>query len=272
MGAGLKGMVHRAFRALGFDIRAAGRLETYVRECEAERRWRDLAWLRALALVDVIDIGANTGQFARDIRGLLPQVRVHAFEPLPDVHDGLVRTLAQLGNAHAYPYGLGDVDMETMMHRHAYSPASSILTMTARQQAELSHARPEVLSAGGEMPIRVRRLDAVAEEIGVRSPYLVKIDTEGYEDRVIRGGAATLRGAAVVIIETSLYELYAGQALFDTIHALMRELDFVYAGCWSDHRAAQDGLVIQQDSIFLPRGMANQRLAVRAAAPEAVSP
>jgi hypothetical protein len=87
----------------------------------------------------------------------------------------------------------------------------------------------------------------------------VKLDTEGYEDRVIKGGPKTISGASVVIVETSFYELYEGQPLFEDINRIMRDIDFYYAGCWFSNRVMPDGLILQQDSIYLPVSFAAAR-------------
>ena len=49
-------------------------------------------WLLGAGIGTLIDVGANKGQFASAIRALLPDVRIFAFEPVPDCHRALAET------------------------------------------------------------------------------------------------------------------------------------------------------------------------------------
>ena len=81
---------------------------------------------------------------------------------------------------------------------------------------------------------------------------LIKIDVQGSEDKVIRGGQKTLRRAKAVIVETSFTELYDGQPLFHDIYEGLRSLGFSYSGSWApDLKNPLDGSHLQQDSIFV---------------------
>ena len=81
---------------------------------------------------------------------------------------------------------------------------------------------------------------------------LLKIDTQGYEDNVIRGAGSVLDHVEVIIVETSFGELYEGQPLFADDYELLHERGFVYAGSWmSDALDRRDGSHLQQDSIFV---------------------
>ena len=68
-----------------------------------------------------------------------------------------------------------------------------------------------------EEPVEVRRLDDLVreEEIALRPPVLMKIDVQGYEDRVIEGAGAVMDRIDTMIVEMSLVSLYEGQILFE---------------------------------------------------------
>ena len=50
-----------------------------------------LKWLEKYDIKTIIDIGAHTGQFAKEIREKLPQARIYSFEPLKDCYQKLVQ-------------------------------------------------------------------------------------------------------------------------------------------------------------------------------------
>ncbi|MFN8465859.1 MAG: FkbM family methyltransferase [Caldilineaceae bacterium] len=53
--------------------------------------------------------------------------------------------------------------------------------------------------------------------LNLEVPYMVKIDVQGFEDKVLLGGELTIRHASMLIIETSFQVLYEGQALFGDV-------------------------------------------------------
>ncbi len=102
---------------------------------------------------------------------------------------------------------------------------------------------------------RVNMLDAVVADL-IRDGHpahpelLVKIDVQGFEGEVIRGGEAVLGRAKIVIVETTFVELYVGQPLFGTIHEQLSRLGFAFQGNLSQLWNPEDGRILQADSLY----------------------
>ena len=60
----------------------------------------------------------------------------------------------------------------------------------------------------GTERVPVRRLDALAAELGLRGPSVLKIDVEGEEASVLRGAGAFLGADQAVLLSTHSRELY----------------------------------------------------------------
>ena len=73
--------------------------------------------------------------------------------------------------------------------------------------------------------IEVRRLSNVVRELNLRDPLLLKLDVQGFEDRVIAGGEDVVARAKIIIIEVSFQPLYEGGPLSDD-DRLLREHGF----------------------------------------------
>jgi hypothetical protein len=101
--------------------------------------------------------------------------------------------------------------------------------------------------------VDVNTLDNIAQELDLEADVLLKIDVQGYEDRVIMGSQKTLTKVKVIIIETSFHELYEGQPLFADIYELLHKQGFIYSGSWGELKSPLDGTPLQQDSIFIRR-------------------
>lgn len=203
-------------------------------------------WLRNLDIKTVLDVGANTGQFATLIREILPQCDIYSFEPLGDCFEKLRSLQGRLGRFHAIKCALGEEDTEVDMHRSEFSPSSSVLAMRGL------HARlfPHTARTWVER-VQMRKLDDVAAELEIRDNLLIKIDVQGYEDRVIRGGTQVVTRAKVLIVEVSFQPLYESQPLFDSIYQMLDERGFKYAGSMDQLTSPVDGSIVQCDAIFL---------------------
>ena len=67
-----------------------------------------LGWLPTYHINTIIDVGANVGQFAQEIRLVLPQAFVYSFEPLLDCYHQLVGNMSGDQKCKAFNVALGD--------------------------------------------------------------------------------------------------------------------------------------------------------------------
>jgi len=208
---------------------------------------RMFQWLEQYNINTVIDIGANTGDFAVMMHGVLPRATVYAFEPLQECYDRLVANMAGIKSSEAFPFALGDSETRADIRRSSYSPASSFLRFS-----ELLHATFPYTTDCTLQPVQVRRLDTVArEDLKLVDNVLIKIDVQGYEDKVIAGGLDTISRAAVLVVETCFCELYEGQPLFPAIYESLVRLGFSYGGSLEQTTNPVDGRVMWSDSVFV---------------------
>ena len=206
----------------------------------------DTLWLRTLDIKTVLDIGANTGQFARHIRHLLPEAMIYSFEPLAECFEELKAAFAEADKFTAFNVALSDQTGELPFERNEYSQSSSFLRM-----ADLHRQAFPFTKNTDPVAVRARRLDDLSREIVIQEPLLVKIDVQGYEDHVLRGGEVAIRRARVIVVETSFRALYEGQPLFDDIYRKLVSWRFVYGGALNQLCSPQDGRPLQEDSIFI---------------------
>jgi FkbM family methyltransferase len=230
-------IVRKAFLSLGIDIRRV--------------KPNQLTWLKNQDIKTVFDIGANTGQFATEIHSILPEATTYSFEPLKDCYEQLCRNMRKLSRFRAFNLALGDRDCEMEIHRSKFSPSSSLLPVTELSERLFPYTRVESIEK-----IKVMRLDEVARGLCCAENILVKIDVQGYEDKVILGGKETISKAKVLLVETSFSALYEGQPLFDEMYDVLRNMGFSYAGNLEQIKSPADSRVIQSDSIFLNRRFA----------------
>lgn len=205
--------------------------------------------LRNAGIHTVIDVGANIGQFAKYIRSMLPEARVVCFEPLPAPFQELSAWAnKQKGRVSVHNVALGEKDGLVEMFQHSdFSPSSSLLHSTP-----VSHSYYPFTKRETPVEVRLASLDNVLDhfEITLEPGILIKLDAQGYEDRVIRGARRTFAKASACISEIDFDTLYAGQCTFSEVWRLLDDLGYRYAGNF-DQTYAIDGHVIFADALFI---------------------
>ena len=83
------------------------------------------------------------------------------------------------------------------------------------------------------------------------APDFIKIDVQGYELEVLKGGRETLSKADAVLIELSLIEINRNCPLLDEALAFMRAEGFVAYDVLEIHRRPLDGAMNQIDFVFV---------------------
>jgi len=203
-------------------------------------------WLLGAGIGTLIDVGANKGQFASAIRALLPDVRIFAFEPVPDCHRALAEAFRADSAFSAYNVALGDGHGHLEFFQNAFTKSSSALAMT-----DLHVQAFPWTGSSTRIQVELRRLDDYADAVGGRGRTLLKIDTQGYELEVLKGASRTLDRIDYILVETSFVPLYEGQANFRDVYAFLTGRGFEYAGSFEQMMSPLDGTVLQADGLFV---------------------
>lgn len=233
-----KRVVKKTFNLLGLDV---------IRISNSPRH--SLLGLKTLSIKTIIDVGANIGQFGRFVSNFFPDACLYCFEPLPEPFKELSQWAeGQNGRVRVFNLAVGDVEGDIDMFYHfKHSSSSSFLKTTSVNETFYPFIRKQV-----EIPVKLTTLDKFVDNL--REPLipdvLIKLDVQGYEDRVIRGGAETFSKARACILEVNLDELYEEQANFKEIVFLLDDIGYHYAGNL-DQTYGDDGHVIFIDTLFI---------------------
>ena len=231
---------------LGFDLMRRGSLNH-----PAGRRIRLLS---SLGVDLVVDVGANEGQFARELRSLGYRGQIISVEPLSGPFARLVASARTDPTWSVVQAAAGAAERETEMFVAANRGASSsLLSMLPLHETNAPDARV----IGREL-VTVRRLDdLLSAEIGAASRPFLKIDVQGFESEVLDGASLVLPRIVGMQVELSLFPVYQDAPTFhELLDRLLRE-GFVLAGLEPVFVAA-DGRVLMVDGIFV-RGSMDSR-------------
>jgi FkbM family methyltransferase len=206
----------------------------------------EYAYVASLDIKTVIDVGAHTGEFARMIKTILPEAAIYSFEPLKREFESLQQQMQNGAGFMAFNCAVGDRNETVEIHRSSYAQSSSLRRMTQL------HKDAFPVSAGHSVEmVEVKRLDDVLRGFGLKPEILIKIDVQGYEDKVIAGAPETIDKAKAIIVEVSFRELYEGQPLFETIFEMLSAKGFKYMGNLYQLLNPVDGAPLQADALFV---------------------
>jgi FkbM family methyltransferase len=196
----------------------------------------------------VLDVGANRGQYGAMLRAWGYRGRIVSFEPLADAHSALSqRAGADPGWEVAPRLALGERNGEVEIAVSAESHMSSILP----QSSLLEEISPSSAVIGGET-VPLRRLDGVVGSyLTADDRVFLKIDTQGYEARVLVGAGELIERLFGIQLEMSLVPIYQGEQDFrttlDVLAAAGFELYLLLPGYFERKLARQ----LQVDGVFM---------------------
>lgn len=128
----------------------------------------------------VFDVGANEGQSTQWFLKRLKGCRVWAFEPVPSCYQALKTVTEKCPRVKTFPIALGEE--AGMVSMHEAGGGSRIVE-------------------GREGGISVNTLDGFCRERGIERIDYLKIDTEGYDFKVLKGAEGLLRKHAVGLVQ-----------------------------------------------------------------------
>lgn len=171
----------------------------------------------------VVDVGANEGQFATELRKAGFSGRIVSLEPLAAEAARLRELAADDDNWQVLRIAAGPQEGTAVLNRSQSSDYSSFRTPNATGLA----FDPQIAVVAQE-EVDVRRLDGLMELSHAQRPY-IKIDTQGFERPVLDGAFELLKRAVGVQLELPLIHVYDGVWSFDEAVAHMKALGFVPA-------------------------------------------
>jgi FkbM family methyltransferase len=229
--------IRRLVNRTGFDV---------VRE---DFRYRFVPALDRHGITTVLDVGANIGQFAAELRRARFPGAIVSVEPLAAAYAELAARAARDPSWTAERAAVSDRPGTVTMNVSANSVSSSVLPLLDTHAG----AAPDARYVGTEDVAATTVADLIARHGLDPARTLLKIDVQGYEQAVLDGAGEALDRLAGVRTELSLTPLYDGQALLPDIVAQLDKRGF---DLWFLERGFTDPhthRVLQVDGVFFRR-------------------
>lgn len=233
-----KQKIVRLFQHFGYDLRRY--------RANAHSGARRNKQMEAFGTDLVLDVGANAGQFAEELRLSGFRGRIVSFEPLKDAYSTLQRTSTSDPIWQAFNIALGSTTGKSTIHVAGNSYSSSLLEMLPTHES----AAPESKYIREE-EITVKTLDEMLPELISSSKSIwLKIDTQGFEYEVIKGAEKSLPLINTIQMEISLTPLYDGAPDFQDMVSLMRNKGYSIIDVEQEFCDDMTGRVLQMNLTF----------------------
>lgn len=187
---------------------------------------------RAAATHDIrgiIDVGASNGSWSLMARRYWPNASFLLIEALAD-HEEALRALGM----------------------------EYVLAAAGDRVGTINFNAPDVFGgaasygpiADGDFSVPMTTVDIEVQRTGLPGPYLLKLDTHGFEREILYGAATTLERANLLVIEAYNFELRSGAMRFHELCELLGERGFHCLDLADPMHRSKDGVLWQFDLLF----------------------
>lgn len=190
----------------------------------------------------VLDIGAYIGKWSQAASVAFPEAKYLMLEAQPEAHEYLTK----LKNYDPEKFDfeitlLGEENKASVPFFQTLTPAGSTGSSMYPEQTDFPQR---------QLNLNMQRLDEITNARPDQTFDLIKLDVQGAELDVLKGGTETLRNAHFLVVETSLFPYNAGAPLFAEVIQFLAEYGFMVMDIFQPVRDA-NGLLFQADMIFV---------------------
>jgi len=195
----------------------------------------------------ILDVGANAGQYAMEMRRSGFMNNIISFEPIKKVYNVLLKNIGNDPLWSAENYALGNEDKSESINISGHSLSSSILGMMPKhiEFAPFSEYISKEI-------IEVKRLDTIFANLCKEgNNIMLKIDTQGYEKHVIGGAKNSLKYIKLLQLEMSIFQMYESEMLINEMMSFINDSGFRLISLENGIYDPNTGELLQADGIFL---------------------
>jgi FkbM family methyltransferase len=197
----------------------------------------------------IFDVGANIGQSALKYRAKFPNSNIYSFEPILSCYEKIVSLSKKDHKILPFQIALDAKEQNINFHEMKGSQTSSLLLPSE-----------DVKSFYAEGYFRIRQtyqlltntIDNFCDKEKISHIDILKLDTQGTEDRVLQGAVKMLRQQEIDLIfaEVSFSPIYENNVLFFQLCDLLYKYGYHLYSIYDFTRGA-NGLVVASDALFV---------------------
>jgi 2-O-methyltransferase len=185
----------------------------------------------------IIDVGGFDGGTSIYFAEQFKDLEVYCIEPNSRMIPQLKEVEARRPQIHVKHMALGDKRGQARLHVTSNNVSSSINELNTAEIGKQPPVFQGWLREETEEDIQVSTLDEEFKD--QESVLLIKLDTQGTELNVLRGGTETLRKTGFILTEMNNHEMYKNACQYHEVDAFLRAHSFRLVDIVVTYRAAE---------------------------------
>ena len=173
----------------------------------------------------IFDVGANTGQSIIRFRNIFPNCILHCFEPLKKCFDSIKQKYNEK-NIVLNNFALGEINTNRKFNHNILTYTSSFLNINKTNKSSFLYKRAKKNKSN----VVIQKLDHYIKQHNIKNIDILKIDTQGYEIKVLQGAMHLLKkrgGIKFIELEITIQDIYVKKPNFFEIDFIMHKNNFV---------------------------------------------
>lgn len=187
---------------------------------------------KLLGQITVIDVGAHYGETIKIFQNNLKFNKIYSFEASPKNFKILEKNFPKNNNSNVeiFNFGLGEDFFESFINQTAESSSSTINKININ--SKYLDRKKKILKIKNnddffkKLPVKIITLDHFINEKKIENIDLLKIDTEGYEYKVLKGLKKNHTKIKIIYFEHHYDDMILKNYTFSDIHDLLKSYGF----------------------------------------------
>ena len=211
----------------------------------------------------IFDIGANQGQSIDRFSRLFNNPIIHAFEPIKFEYEHLIRKYKKNKNIILNNFAVGDKEETNTIYVAKKTGNSSFYKINhnskwLKKRSEQFNTSPENY-AKNKQKVKVTTIDKYCRINNIQNIDLLKIDTQGYENKILSGSKKILKKNIISIIETEIIfdNTYQKYLTFSDIEKFLLPNNFRFCGLNTINNNLFEGLLFSADLMYVNKKKLN---------------
>jgi FkbM family methyltransferase len=159
-------------------------------------------------IINLIDIGANVGNFSADFLAFFPKCKeIYLFEPLSFLNSTIKKKIDKIKNLKItiVNKALSNKRKKAILF---YDKHKTELASLNKYTNEYNSSFPEKFIPRDKLFLQLDKLDNFCKNFSKKNNFIIKIDTQGNELEVIQGGLKTIARSSILLLECSFAKQY----------------------------------------------------------------
>tara|TARA_B100000780_G_C20980347_1_gene391714 strand:- start:62 stop:823 length:762 start_codon:yes stop_codon:yes gene_type:complete len=225
----MKKIIKKFINILGFDLK---RLDPEIKTIDLDK----LLKIKLPENPVIFDVGGNRGQSIERFKKIFNNPIIHSFEPIKSEFDYMANRFSRENNIFLNNFALGDKIEDKEFNITAKTATSSFNKITEGTKW-LKHRSKQYKTTEKEYVVKIEKvkvttLDHYCKNKNIQKIDLLKIDTQGYEDKVLEGSLNTIKSnhVGVVLTEIIFDQVYDKHFSFSDIEKYLIPNNFRMVG------------------------------------------